>query len=356
LAVTNSGIIDHVLSISSNLQYQEEWQLDSGASHHMCSHRNWFISYQSVDEGVVFMGNGIPCKTVGVGSIRIRMFDGIVRELTDVRYVPELKSNLISLGVLDSCGYRYTGQGGALTLSKGNLVVMKETKVDKLYKMEGSTKVASEVTNVSSFLWQKHQGHKSKKEFQVLVSSKSFPDLKSLFLNSSLFYISASYNDGIKGCCVWDPTSHKVIIDRDILCMEQPKGLIQDRNGKFVCMLENLLYGLLVPKQIYKSFESFIASDNFSKGRNDYTVYSTFTVLMFFVDDMLNARQSMDKISKKMTQVDRKIQMRDQGATKQIKGIEVHKDGNGKLWLEFNMNIVKPVLSLLLSIIIFLQA
>jgi hypothetical protein len=57
----------------------------------MCSHRNWFISYQSVDEGVVFMGNAIPCKTIGVGSIRTRMFDGIVKELTDVRYVPKLK-------------------------------------------------------------------------------------------------------------------------------------------------------------------------------------------------------------------------------------------------------------------------
>jgi hypothetical protein len=107
-------------------------QLDSGASHHMFLHRNWFISYQCVDEGVVFMGNGIPCKTVGVGSIRIRMLDGIVRELTDVRYVPELKSNLISLRVLDSCGYKYTGQGGALTLLKGSLVVIKVIKVDNL--------------------------------------------------------------------------------------------------------------------------------------------------------------------------------------------------------------------------------
>jgi hypothetical protein len=215
----------------------------------MCSHRNWFISYQFVDEIVVFMGNGIPCKTIWVGSIRIRMFDGIVRELMDVRYVPKLKLNLISLGVLDSCGYKYTGQGGALTLSKGSLVVMKETKVDNLYKLEGSTEVASEVTYVSSCLWQKHQGHKSKKELQVLVSGKSFPDLKSLFLNSCLFYIYASYDGGIKGCCVWDSTSHKVIIDIDILCMEQPKGLIQDRNGKFVCMLDNSLYGLL--KEIY---------------------------------------------------------------------------------------------------------
>jgi hypothetical protein len=51
----------------------------------------------------------------------------------------------------------------------------------------------------------------------------------------------------------------------------------------------------------------------------------------------------MDKISKKMTQVDKTIQMRDQGATKQIKGMEVHRDGNGKPWWEFSMNIVKPI-------------
>jgi hypothetical protein len=119
----------------------------------MCSHINLFFSYQSVDEGVVLMGNGIHCKTIGVGSIRIRMFDGIIRELTDVRYVRELKSNLISLGVLDSCGYKCTGQGGAFTVSKGSLVVMKETKVDNLYKMERSIEVASEVTDVSSCLW-----------------------------------------------------------------------------------------------------------------------------------------------------------------------------------------------------------
>ena len=58
---------------------------------------------------------------------------------------------------------------------------------------------------------------------------------------------------------------------------------------------------------------------------------------------MLDASQSMDKISKKMTRVDRTIQMRDQGAAKQIMFMEVYKDGNGKLWLKFRMNIVKLV-------------
>ena len=86
------------------------------------------------------MGNGIPYKNVRIGSIRIGMFNGIVRELTYVRYVPELKLNLISLGVLDSCGYKYTGQCGALTLSKGSLVVMKATKVDHFISWKGVLK------------------------------------------------------------------------------------------------------------------------------------------------------------------------------------------------------------------------
>jgi hypothetical protein len=206
-----------------------------------------------------------------------------------------------------------------------------------------STEVESEVTDVSSCLWKNHQGHKRKKELQLLVSGKSFPDLKSLFLNLCLFYISESYDGGIKGFCVWDPISHKVIIEKYIVCMEQPKGLIQDHNSKFVCMLDNSLCGLLVPRKIYKRFESFIENQNFSKGRNAYRVYSTFTVLMLFYDDMLDAIQSMDKISKKMTQMDKTIQMRDQGAVKQIKGMEVSKYGSGKLWLEFSMNIVKLV-------------
>jgi hypothetical protein len=89
--------------------------------------------------------------------------------------------------VLVSCGYKYTGQGGALTVSKGSLVVMKATKVDNLCKMEGSTEVASKVIDVCSYLWKKNQGHKSKKELHVLVNGKSFLDLKSLFLNSFFF-------------------------------------------------------------------------------------------------------------------------------------------------------------------------
>ena len=45
------------------------------------------------------MKNDAVCKTVGLNNIRIRMFDGQVRTLTNVRYVPELKKDLLSLGL-----------------------------------------------------------------------------------------------------------------------------------------------------------------------------------------------------------------------------------------------------------------
>ena len=50
------------------------------------------------------MGDDHPCIMEGVGTIQIKMFDGMIRELKKVRYVPQLKRNLISVGALESLG------------------------------------------------------------------------------------------------------------------------------------------------------------------------------------------------------------------------------------------------------------
>ncbi|KAK3011590.1 hypothetical protein RJ639_012236 [Escallonia herrerae] len=74
------------------------WILDTGCSYHMCPNRDWFVTYRSFDGGKVLTGNDVTCKVVGIGSIQIKMHDGIVRTLTDVRHVPELRKILIFLG------------------------------------------------------------------------------------------------------------------------------------------------------------------------------------------------------------------------------------------------------------------
>jgi hypothetical protein len=181
-------MVDEVLSTCDVSHQHQHWLLDSGVSSHMCLHRNWFSTYQSIDDGVVFMGNDFSCKIVGVGSVQIRMHDGSVRTLTDVRHVPELRNNLVSLGVLDFAGYRCTTQGGALKVSKGILVVMKAKRIGNLYHLEGRTKVnqavvAYEDTSDSVLLLHQSLGHMSEKGLKVLVDRKSLLSLKFLNLN-----------------------------------------------------------------------------------------------------------------------------------------------------------------------------
>ena len=117
-------MIDEVLSICNIPEYNEEWILDYCASHHIRPHKDWFASYQTVNDGIVLLGDSHSCKTVGVGSVKIKMFDGVIRTLTDVSHVHELKKKIISFGVLDSCGHKFIGFDGTLKVSKGALVFM----------------------------------------------------------------------------------------------------------------------------------------------------------------------------------------------------------------------------------------
>ena len=72
----------------------------------MCPNKTWFDTYEEKSGGNVFMGNDVSCKTVGIGTIKIKMHDGIIRTLTEVRHVPELKKNLISIGIMDGKGFK----------------------------------------------------------------------------------------------------------------------------------------------------------------------------------------------------------------------------------------------------------
>ncbi|GKB17056.1 transposable element [Tanacetum coccineum] len=132
----------------------------------------------SVDE---YKGHHLPwihgfSAFVGIGTIQIRMHDGVVRTLTDVRHVPDLKKNLISLGVFDSKGFKYTSENGVLRVSKGALVVMKATKgTSSLYTLQGETITSSASVSCTeksnsdlTKLWHMRLGHMSEKGMVIL--------------------------------------------------------------------------------------------------------------------------------------------------------------------------------------------
>ena len=62
------------------------------------------------------------CNIEGIGTIRVKMFDGIVRELKEVRYVPQLKKNLISIGTLEALGFVVSIRDDVFKMTKGSMV------------------------------------------------------------------------------------------------------------------------------------------------------------------------------------------------------------------------------------------
>ena len=89
----------------------DSWILDSACSFHVTPNKDWFDTYKSINSGIVTIGNGGHCKITDIGNIRIKIFDGVVRTLCDVRHVPKVENNLISLGTFDSNGYGYKSKG-----------------------------------------------------------------------------------------------------------------------------------------------------------------------------------------------------------------------------------------------------
>ena len=84
-----------------------------------------FYTYRPYTSGIVLMGNDASCSILGIGTIKIKIFDGMVRTLCDVRHVSEMKKNLISLGTLESNGFSYTAKDGILKVVKDAIVVIK---------------------------------------------------------------------------------------------------------------------------------------------------------------------------------------------------------------------------------------
>ena len=106
--------------------------LDMGATYHVSSKRNWFISFKNLDGGLVQMSDNFTCNMNGVCIVLIKMFDGMVRELKNVRYIPQMK-NLISIGALEVHGLEFSGRDRVFRMLHGSMVVLKGVRHNLYY-------------------------------------------------------------------------------------------------------------------------------------------------------------------------------------------------------------------------------
>ncbi|GFZ17267.1 hypothetical protein Acr_26g0005370 [Actinidia rufa] len=133
--MANDDEIDVLLAASED--GKSDWVLDSGSAYHLCRDREVFSTYAAC-EGRIWMANNTSSRVVGRGSVRFRMADGRSVTLTEIRHVPNLRKNLISIGMLDSKGCSFDASGGILRVSKENKEMLWGKKTGGLYRLEGN--------------------------------------------------------------------------------------------------------------------------------------------------------------------------------------------------------------------------
>lgn len=81
--------------------------------------------------------NNTPYRITDIDRVRSKMLDGTVRTLDAVRYIPNLRRNIISLSTFGSKGYMYTVEGEILKVIEGARVMLMGHRKFHLYNLQG---------------------------------------------------------------------------------------------------------------------------------------------------------------------------------------------------------------------------
>ena len=115
------------------------------------------------------MGDDNALEIVGIGTVKIKMFDGIVRIFQDVRHVKGLMKNLLFVGQINSLGCKTYVENWIIKIVKCALVLMKVEKISaNLFMFKGKTLEEADACIVSNgkelmMMWHLKLGHMSNK-------------------------------------------------------------------------------------------------------------------------------------------------------------------------------------------------
>lgn len=146
-----------------NISASDVWYLDTGCSNHMCGSKSFFSNLNEEFHTTVSFGDHSKVDVMGKGDIQIRTKKNTIETISNVFYIPDLKSNLLSLGQLQEKGYVTTIKNGVCDIydpTRG-LVAHDKMTPNRLFPLQIQTLqhclVAKEVD--STWLWHYRYGH-----------------------------------------------------------------------------------------------------------------------------------------------------------------------------------------------------
>ncbi|GJW05065.1 retrovirus-related pol polyprotein from transposon TNT 1-94 [Tanacetum coccineum] len=169
-----------MMVMSAQAQALLDLIMDSGCSYHMTPRLDILFDFLECDGGSVQLGDNRECKIRGIGKVRLQLRDGSSFVLNNVRYIPELKRNLISLGTLEKEGYTVKMQSGKVKVINGSRVILSGIRRDNCvysldgHAMAGELNASVEEKDSLAQVWHKRLGHINEAGLQVLEKQGLF--------------------------------------------------------------------------------------------------------------------------------------------------------------------------------------
>ena len=153
------------------------WYLDNGASNHITGKHDYFKTIDESITGKVRFGDDSRIDIKGKGSILFVSQNGSKKVLADVYYIPDLKSNIISLGQATKSGCEIKMKDGYLTLhdKDGKLIVQAKRSVNRLYKvlMDIVDVECNQVTaQTETSKWHARLGHIGTRSMNMMIKDQ----------------------------------------------------------------------------------------------------------------------------------------------------------------------------------------
>ena len=161
----------------ADLDTMNVWYLDNGASNHMSGNRLFFYELDETILGKVRFGDDSRIDIKGKGSVRFVFKDGEKKVLSNVYYIPGLRSNIVSLGQATEVGCEVRMKDETLTLldRNGRLMVKTTRSKNRLYKvvLQADQEHCLQVASTSgTSIWHARLGHINGEKLKTMINKE----------------------------------------------------------------------------------------------------------------------------------------------------------------------------------------
>lgn len=242
------------------------WFLDSGCSNHMTGDKSWFTNLDEKSMHTVRLGNNSKMRVQGQGSVKV-ILDGRSHIIPYVYYVPDLNTNLLSLGQLQERKMVILIKEGSCKVyhEEWGLIISTTMTTNRMFIILAEPPEVSclQVSCNDPKLWHKRFGHLNQQSLQNLSTKQmvvGLPQIEKVNEVCEVCTKGKQHRETFPKQVNWRATEKLQLVHTDLCGPIQPTTIGEKKY--ILCFIDDFsrkswIYLLSAKSEAFEFFKSF---------------------------------------------------------------------------------------------------